>query len=24
MDSLLVNAGDRIIIQTPGGGGWGK
>ena len=24
MDSKSVNAGDRLIIKTPGGGGWGK
>ncbi len=24
MDSILVNKGDRIVIQTPGGGGYGK
>ena len=24
MDSASVNEGDRIIIQTPGGGGYGK
>jgi 5-oxoprolinase (ATP-hydrolysing) len=24
MDSTSVNQGDRIIIRTPGGGGWGK
>ena len=24
MDSLSVNPGDKIIIKTPGGGGWGK
>ena len=22
--SLSVVAGDRLIIETPGGGGWGK
>ncbi len=24
MDSKAVKAGDRLIIKTPGGGGWGK
>jgi 5-oxoprolinase (ATP-hydrolysing) len=24
MDQVAVNAGDRILIKTPGGGGWGK
>ncbi len=24
MDSLSVQAGDHILINTPGGGGWGK
>jgi 5-oxoprolinase (ATP-hydrolysing) len=24
MDSSLVKKGDKIIIKTPGGGGWGK
>ncbi len=24
MDSAQVNAGDRLIVKTPGGGGWGK
>jgi N-methylhydantoinase B len=23
-DSIYANAGDRIRIETPGGGGWGK
>ena len=21
---IMIEAGDRIIIETPGGGGWGK
>ena len=24
MDSIIAGAGDRIQIQTPGGGGYGK
>jgi len=24
VDSVEVQAGDRIVIETPGGGGWGK
>ena len=24
MDGAVVNSGDQLIIQTPGGGGWGK
>ncbi|MFN7492945.1 MAG: hydantoinase B/oxoprolinase family protein, partial [Cyclobacteriaceae bacterium] len=24
MDSLSVKPGDRILLHTPGGGGWGK
>jgi N-methylhydantoinase B/oxoprolinase/acetone carboxylase alpha subunit len=24
MDSVAVKPGDKIIIQTPGGGGYGK
>ena len=24
MDGLTVKAGDKIVIKTPGGGGWGK
>lgn len=24
MDSITAEPGDRLIIQTPGGGGWGK
>jgi N-methylhydantoinase B/oxoprolinase/acetone carboxylase alpha subunit len=23
-DSLQANPGDLLIIETPGGGGWGK
>jgi 5-oxoprolinase (ATP-hydrolysing) len=23
-DGITVSAGDRIVIKTPGGGGWGK
>jgi len=22
--SLAVKAGDRLLVRTPGGGGWGK
>jgi 5-oxoprolinase (ATP-hydrolysing) len=22
--SLALQAGDRVVIETPGGGGWGK
>lgn len=24
MDSTVVNPGDRLVIKTPGGGGWGR
>jgi 5-oxoprolinase (ATP-hydrolysing) len=24
IDGTTVHSGDRIIIKTPGGGGWGK
>ena len=24
IDSVTINPGDRLVIQTPGGGGWGK
>lgn len=23
-DSVILNPGDRVVIETPGGGGWGK
>ncbi len=23
-DSVVLNSGDRVVIETPGGGGWGK
>jgi 5-oxoprolinase (ATP-hydrolysing) len=24
IDALPVGAGDRVVLETPGGGGWGK
>ena len=23
-DSVILNSGDKVVIETPGGGGWGK